>query len=1103
MKASLLYFFLLPVFFASAFGQGTTPAVWRTPPLADASASATNGSTLATKQTVSDYSAEPAVILHRESVYAMKADGTGSRQASMAIRVQSEAAVKQLGVLIVPYASNSEHVEISYARIRRPDGTVIETPVSEAIDMPNPVTTAAPSYSDLKQMELPIRSLSVGDTLEWQAEVVRTKAEAPGEFWGQENFDEGIVDLSESLELRVPKNMYVNVWSPTNKPTETVIGDERVFHWAASQEKPTVGKAADAEKERKKNQVWTAAEELDAKKGKVPSVAWTTFKSWEAVGAWYRGLEDDRSVPDATVQAKVAELAANKGAQEEKVRAIYGYVAEHIHYIGVAFGVGKYQPHQAFTVLQNQYGDCKDKATLLAAMLNVLGLHADSVLIGAGVRFNPDVPSPASFNHLITRVSVDGKEVWLDSTAEMAPYRFLMYPIRDQRALAIPQAGVASIQRTPAALPFPSFQTMDAVGTLDKDGISNSRLVLTLRGDTELLLRTAFRQSSPAQYDDLAQRISQSIGYGGTTSHAELSKLEDTTVPLQIGYDYKREKAGDWDHYRIIPQVAPVSLPMVNDMDPPVRAIALGIPRVETSTSAMKLPSGWGVVLPQAVHATSAYATYDETYKFDNGTVYAKRRVEVLKETVPVADWKSYKKWTDAVSLGNEQYIQLTNTGDAASAGKSSEKIPLPAAASNAEAAKLVYSAYMAAQQHDLDTAGSMLDQAKSLNAEQQGLWAAYGYLAAVQMQFQEAAGNFQKELTLHPDSMQVYAVLAAMYMHMGQPDNAKATLVKWTVVDATDPLPYTRLIALLLQQGKATEAAAAGETALAKLPDQGKQDENLQLLIGKAQITAGMKEKGRATLVALLNTTQHPGMMNDSSYELADAGLELPLAESRTRAALTSMDSESKAWTLDANSSALLAKSRLTVATWDTLGWVLFREGKVDEAGSFLKAAWRNAPSPTIAEHLGELEEAKGEKNAALGTYELGLASVRHFVGMGAQPPKTNPIETKLRERADALRKKGAKTPVGNPTQVLQNLRTFSLGAANGMSGSAQYWLLLTDGKVGSTKTIGTERLQGGLERMTKINLAEYWPAGSHANLVRKGILFCGANGCQLVLEP
>ena len=39
------------------------------------------------------------------------------------------------------------------------------------------------------------------------------------------------------------------------------------------------------------------------------------------------------------------ELTAGKTTDEAKVQAVYNYVATQIHYIGVAFGVGRYQPH--------------------------------------------------------------------------------------------------------------------------------------------------------------------------------------------------------------------------------------------------------------------------------------------------------------------------------------------------------------------------------------------------------------------------------------------------------------------------------------------------------------------------------------------------------------------------------------------------------------------------------------------------------------------------------------------------------------------------------------------------------------------------------------
>ncbi len=268
----------------------------------------------------------------------------------------------------------------------------------------------------------------MGDKLEFQYRIVTTKAETPGEFWGQESFGETAVALEQTLELRVPVGIYVQVWSPTMKPVESSAATagtqspQRIYRWSAPQLKPTVGKEAEAALAAQKKVLWTPEQELDAEQGKLPTVAWTTFKSWEEVGAWHRGLEMDRMVPDETVKAKVAELTKGKTTDEEKAHALYDYVATNIRYLGVAFGIGRYQPHAAAEILNNQYGDCKDKHTLLAAMLAAAGIQSDAVLIGAKVRFNDAVPSPASFNHLITRATIDGKPVWLDTTAEVAAH---------------------------------------------------------------------------------------------------------------------------------------------------------------------------------------------------------------------------------------------------------------------------------------------------------------------------------------------------------------------------------------------------------------------------------------------------------------------------------------------------------------------------------------------------------------------------------------------------------------------------------------------------------------------------------------------------------
>jgi tetratricopeptide (TPR) repeat protein len=1054
-----------------------------------------------------DYSAEPIVIEQFDHVYTMATDGTGVRQFTVASRIHSDAVVRQLGVLSLSYASSSEHIELSYVRVRRSDGSVTETPVTEAIEMPSAVTTAAPFYSDLKELQIPVRNLRVGDRLEWQAKFVRTKPDAPGQFWGEDSFiTDGIV-LSQSIELHVPKDIYVNIWSPTSKPIESTTSTEHIYRWESSQLKPTVGPEAEAEKDRKKKQPWTAEQELEEKEGKLPTVAWTTFKSWEAVGDWYRALLSDRILPiDPEVQAKVAEITAGKSTQQGKVRAVYAYISTQIRYIGVAFGIGRYQPHHAVEVLQNQYGDCKDKHTLLAAMLNVLGLHPDAVLIGAGVRFNEAVPSPQSFNHLITRVSVEGQTTWFDSTTEVAPYRVLIYPIRDKSALVIPDTGIATIERTPANLPFPAIQTMNAVGTLDDTGISNSRIVITFRDDLELMARAAFHQVSPSQYDELVQRFSLGIGYGGTTSHAEVSRPEDTIDPFKISYDYKRERAGDWENRRIVPQVAPVNLPRPNESDPPVRAIFLGTLRTEVSTSAMKIPDGWFAATPDDVHVKSQWATYDETYRFEKGTVYAERKIAVLQEKVPVADWKAYKKFADDADLGNEKFIELRTSAPTytpiAPGGESSPTVTVSKPASDPQAAQLIAAGRFSIQRHEFEAAQSQLDAACSLNPKQKYLWANYGYLEFQRGNMSAAIPDYRKELELYPGNYGTYTSLAEAQNILGQEKEAEETLRKWAVAQPDSTAPVIALVSLLLNENHATEAVAAAEAGIARLPEMRKGDQGLQLLTGKAQLAAGMKQKGEATLLALLHTTTDPGMMNDAAYELSNAGLDLPLDESTAKEALDKYTAESKTWTLLDNPQNTLSKSFSIFAYWDTVGWILYREGKLAEAESFIQAAWVNRQDAEVGDHLAKIAEAKGNSEEALRLLELALATYPKYQRPGVR--KTPSAKQKeLLEHIETLRKAGVKEPAGDADGALLQLRTVSLSDSGGVTGSAEYRLLLSNGEVLDIQKMSDTEVPGARERIKGAKLPALWPKGSEAQLVRNAMLNCHTGICELVFEP
>jgi tetratricopeptide (TPR) repeat protein len=1010
------------------------------------------------KTAVADpYAGESFVIDRSDWVYLNNADGTGYREHTVAVRVQSEASLRVFGVVAVGFASASEHVELHYARVKHKDGSVTETPTSGALEQPEEVTRQAPFYSDLKEMQLPIKNLQVGDTLEWQARIVRTRAEAPGQFWGAETFvDEGAVTKEETIELRVPEASGATVWTnPRVGVTPVVTSDSgmKVYTWTSSQLKPTTGADAEAAKKAKKSKVLTADEETDAEQGRLPAVAWTSFKSWEAVGSWYRKLEGERAAPDDEIKAKVAELTAGKTTEEEKVRAVYAYVSAQIRYVGVAFGVGRFQPHEAADVLHNQYGDCKDKATLLTAMLGALGLPSDAVLIGDGVRFNEAVPSPASFNHLITRVRIGGNEVWLDATQEVAPYKVLLAELRDKQALVVPATGAATIERTPKELPFPAVITWKAVGTLSKDGVTESHITLTTRGDDEVIFRAVVHQVAPANYEELVQKLAQNFGYAGTTSHADLSRPEDTAEPFVISFNYHREKSGDWDNLRIVPEVAPVQLPLVDEKEPPVQSIALGTPRTELSNAELKLPEGWGVELPEAVHQKAAWATYDMTYRFDKGTIYTERKVVVLQPKVPAADWKAYKKWTDAISLGMENYIVLKPGagGKVTVAPKVSEN--------NAEVQELMGQIQAEFTRKDAQGMERDLKEVRSLDPKARRLWASEAALAWLYGKPSEAIADDRKELAMYPDEVDLWAGI--VYFQQLQRDRAGAeeTLRQWAKAAPNDPKPLTALSAALMQDKRNDDAMAAANEAVGRSEAGTTEGNQARLQFGKAAIAAGKNDKGAAALVELLKGSDDPLMLNDAAYSLADAKLEMPLAEASERKALETLTAETASWTLDENPETLRAKTSLLLASWDTMGWILYREGKFAEAESWLEAARLGRPDAEVLGHVAKVRAA--------------------------------------------LKDAGSKTSDPDAGKSEQQVRTVPLGASGGKTGVAEYRLLLAHGHVERAEATGDERIVGGEELLKKANMERFFPKDSEAKLVRSGMVNCVAGKCDLVLEP
>jgi hypothetical protein len=144
----------------------------------------------------------------------------------------------------------------------------------------------------------------------------------------------------------------------------------------------------------------------------------TEFTSWRQVAEWALPLYDLAGTQTPELAAKAEELTRGETILEKKVLALLDFVQRDIRYLGMELGPGSHRPNLPATVLAQRFGDCKDKARLFCALLQHIGVEARPALVHSYHRGTVAqwLPSPYAFDHVITRVRLDGKDYWLDPT---------------------------------------------------------------------------------------------------------------------------------------------------------------------------------------------------------------------------------------------------------------------------------------------------------------------------------------------------------------------------------------------------------------------------------------------------------------------------------------------------------------------------------------------------------------------------------------------------------------------------------------------------------------------------------------------------------------
>src|SRR5579864_3758325 len=734
-----------------------------------------------------DYTQESFVIEQMHSRYRFEADGTGRKETTARIRVQSEAGVQQWGQLLEGYNSANERVEIPYVRVLKEDGTVVKAGEDAVQDLSAPIEREAPVYTDYRQKHITVPGLRPGEVLEYDMVTVIHTPLAAGQFWAEYEFDKSNISLDETLDVDVPAGRSLKLkCKPGMEPKISEENDRRIYHWASShlEREDDTAKAKEKDKKKKKRRP-------DDER---PDVQLTTFESWEQIGRWYANLEKDRRAPSPVVRAKAQELTKGMNGDLEKTEALYDFVAKNFRYVSLSLGVGRYQPHAAADVLHDQYGDCKDKHTLLASLLAAEGLHASSVLINSTRKLDPDVPSPSQFDHVITMLPLgsgnDKQEVWMDTTSEVAPFRLLAYTLRKKQALVIPPADPPSsvaphLEETPADTPMPDSEISKIDGKINEIGKLEAHVHYEFRGDEELLLRSVFRRVPQANWQRVVENVN--AGLGGDITNLKISDPAATREPFTMSYDVSRVNFLDWSKKKteIVLPLVQFNLPDVdgNDSDADAEPLKLG-PKAEYSYSIkLQLPAKYVAHAPLAFSLKRDYAAYEATYKIDGDVFTAGRKLTMRQDELPASRTSDYASFRRAVGSDLAQQLSIESTVAGA---------PVPPADMKAD--DLVESARAAIQNGNLPVGIALLKRATEIDPKNKFAWNHLGLAYFGMRDDAQAIAAFEKQIEINPYDDFAYNNLGRVYWNARKYDEAVKAFNKQLENNPLDKFAHSNL---------------------------------------------------------------------------------------------------------------------------------------------------------------------------------------------------------------------------------------------------------------------------------------------------------------------
>jgi hypothetical protein len=605
----------------------------------------------------SDYPNSDAVIMLNKRVVNVKKNATKSFTVFNRVKVFNKEGRQKFGEVTIPYIAGSGQPELNHIRTITPEGKVIKPDKDAIRDVTPAKLQDYPMYSDVKNKVISMPGLTNGAIIDYSYTLTPERSFLKDDFSSSWLFRSKQPVINSHYQVSYPTDMDVQ-WTSFGADLSPLVEEE----------------------EGRKTLTWKQSNlpKITQQPGMPPvrrisdRILVTSIESWEYYASEFWKLAKGRAAVNSAIRKKAKELTKGLTTEQEKIQAIYNYVATKIRYVAIELGRGKVQPHKASEVFRNKYGDCKDKATLMVSMLDVVGIEAHPVLILSGLNAKTDFeePPPAKgMNHAIVAVETDKGLDLMDPTCDVCPYDYLPDSDRGKKALAIvPEDGeVKKIVKTDRFDPADSQVNVSQKVTIDEKGNTETSIEISHTGYNSYSLKSFLESYSKVRRKQIYRGVLSQLESGARLENFSVSNLEDVDKRLKLKLSYKKDGLADSLGNSLVFQTPPtLRIPLDRNFDKSVSLTVKErkypvqlVPATFTQKTEISVAKGSEVVLPDGVSVENKWASYESSYEKSDGTIKLTRKFTKKASEVPVEGYGAFQKLVNKMSKDRSNKFQV------------------------------------------------------------------------------------------------------------------------------------------------------------------------------------------------------------------------------------------------------------------------------------------------------------------------------------------------------------------------------------------------------------------------------------------------------------